>query len=267
MNQAPPSAQTMTADPSVVDAAVRFCDDALASPTVEFLSGFGFGFLGTDKTVTIPIANPAGAKILSIVIEIPEYGVWHGSIVTAEGVCVARVSQKECLYPAGQWIDAPPVPIEWGGAHFGEVNHDFIRNPRSCTHHKAITHAQGPVDRVDFAEDFNSERYKLFKLAKICGFGVPCCGIVPGVIFACFACTCYPLEFDFKDSAGEKVGGFEKYGISVDGCFDSPGVLHFDRMTSEQRRLALVVGMYSMAQHLCQPPSGGGGGGGISVGM
>ena len=156
------------------------------------------------------------------------------------------------------------MPIEWGGAHFGEVNHDFIRNPRSCTHHKAITHAQGPVDRVDFAEDFNSERYKLFKLAKICGFGVPCCGIVPGVIFACFACTCYPLEFDIKDSAGEKVGGFEKYGISVDGCFDSPGVLHFDRMTSEQRRLALVVGMYSMAQHLCQPPSGGGG---ISVGM
>ena len=266
MNQAPPPAQTMTANPSVVDAAVRFCDDALASPTVEFLSGFGFGFLGTDKTVTIPIANPAGAKILSIVIEIPEYGVWHGSIVTAEGVCVARVSQKECLVSGGpQWIDAPPVPIEWGGAHFGEVNHDFIRNPRSCTHHKAITHAQGPVDRVDFAEDFNSERYKLCKLAKICGFGVPCIGTVPGLIFGCFACMCYPPEFDIKDSAGEKVGGFETYGISASGRFDSPCVLHFDRMTSEQRRLALVVGMYSMAQHLCQPPSGQVSGG-ISVG-
>lgn len=252
----PPPSQAMTADPSVVAAAVRVCDDALASPTVEFLSGFGFGL--KHKTVTIPVANPAGAKILSIVIEIPEYGVWHGSIVTAEGVCVARVSQKECLYPGGQWIDAPPVPIEWGGAHFGEVNHDFIRNPRSCSPPKPITHAQGPVDRVDFAEDFNSERYKLCKLAKICG--LPCFGIVPGFIFGCFACMCYPLEFDIKDSAGEKVGGFEKYGISVDGCFDSPGVLHFDRMTSEQRRLALVVGMYSMAQHLCQPPSGGGGG-------
>ena len=32
-----PSAQAMTADPSVVDAAVRFCDDVLASPTVELL--------------------------------------------------------------------------------------------------------------------------------------------------------------------------------------------------------------------------------------
>ena len=34
----PPSAQAMTADPSVVDAAVRFCDDVLASPTVELLN-------------------------------------------------------------------------------------------------------------------------------------------------------------------------------------------------------------------------------------
>ena len=266
MNQAPPPAQTMTADPSVVDAAVRFCDDALASPTVEFLKPVESNVKIINnfwsKTVTIPIANPAGEKVLSIVIEIPEHDVWHGSIVTAEGVCVARVSQKECLYPGGQWIDAPPVPIEWGGAHFGEVNHDFIRNPRSCKHLKPITHAQGPVDRVDFAEDFNSERYKLCKFAKICG--LPCFGTVPGFIFGCFACMCYPPEFDIKDSAGEKVGGFEKYGISVTGRFDSPCVLHFDRMTSEQRRLALVVGMYSMAQHLCQPPSGGGG---ISVGM
>ena len=134
----PPPSQAMTADPSVVAAAVRVCDDALASPTVEFLSGFGFGL--KHKTVTIPVANPAGAKILSIVIEIPEYGVWHGSIVTAEGVCVARVSQKECLYPGGQWIDAPPVPIEWGGAHFGEVNHDFIRNPRSCASTSSPSH-------------------------------------------------------------------------------------------------------------------------------
>ena len=70
---------------------------------------------------------------------------------------------------------------------------------------------------------------------------------------------CYPLEFHIKDSAGEKVGGFETYGISASGRFDSPCVLHFEGMTSEQRRLALVVGMYLMAQRLCQEPRDVGG--------
>ena len=268
MNQAPPPAQTMTADPSVVDAAVRFCDDALASPTVEFLKPVESNVKIINnfwsKTVTIPIANPAGEKVLSIVIEIPEYDVWHGSVVTAEGVCVARVSQKfRPVMHRGRWIDAPPVPIEWGGAHFGEVNHDFNRDLCFCnpTSAEPIAHAQGPVERVEFAEDFNSERYKLCKVAKICC--LPCFGIVPGfIIFGCFACVCYPLEFYIKDSAGEKVGGFERHGIAVDSYFQSPGVLHFERMTSEQRRLALVVGMYKMAQHLCCHPSEGGGGGG-----
>ena len=68
---------------------------------------------------------------------------------------------------------------------------------------------------------------------------------------------CYPLEFYIKDSAGEKVGGFERPALAVDDFFRSPGVLHFERMTSEQRRLALVVGMYSAAQRLCHPQEGG----------
>ena len=66
----------MTADPSVVDAAVRFCDDVLASPTIELLCPFEsnvkwgeFFVMWRSRTVTIPIANPAGAKVLSIVIE------------------------------------------------------------------------------------------------------------------------------------------------------------------------------------------------------
>ena len=96
----PPSAQAMTADPSVVDAAVRFCDDVLASPTVELLnpriehnkkSIIKTMISGFDKTVTIPIANPStGAKVLSIVIHVPEYEVFHGSIVTAEGMRCAH---------------------------------------------------------------------------------------------------------------------------------------------------------------------------------
>ena len=266
MNPPPSQAMTTTGDddPSVVvDAAVRFCDDALsASPTVEFLkpveSNVKIIHNFWSKTFTIPIVNPAGEKVLSVVLEIPEACVWHGSIVTAEGVCVARVSQKfRPVMHRGRWIDAPPVPIEWGGAHFGEVNHDFNRdlcfcNPISA---KPIAHAQGPVDRIDTAEDLNSKRNDLW--------GLPCFVIIPCLLcVVIYKVVRYPLEFDIKDSAGEKVGGFETRGIAVGDSFRSPGVLHFERMTSEQRRLALVVGMYKMAQHLCCHPSEGGGGGG-----
>ena len=267
MNPPPSQAMTTTGDddPSVVvDAAVRFCDDALsASPTVEFLkpveSNVKIIHNFWSKTFTIPIVNPAGEKVLSVVLEIPEACVWHGSIVTAEGVCVARVSQKfRPVAHWGRWIDAPPVPIEWGGAHFGEVNHDFNRdlcfcNPISA---KPIAHAQGPVDRIDTAEDLNSKRNDLW--------GLPCFVIIPCLLcVVIYKVVRYPLEFDIKDSAGEKVGGFETRGIAVGDSFRSPGVLHFERMTSEQRRLALVVGMYSTAQRLCHPQEGGGGGGGF----
>ena len=277
MNQAPPPAQTMTADPSVVDAAVRFCDDALASPTVEFLKPVESNVKIINnfwsKTVTIQIANPAGEKVLSIIIEIPEYDVWHGSVVTAEGVCVARVSQEfrarfrmRCsvcdplALERERCVDAPPVSIEWGGAHFGEVNHDFNRdlcvcNPNSV---KPIAHAQGPVDRIDSAEDPNSTRNKLCKL-YIYSLALPVFGVCLGLLCGIPACMCYPLEFHIKDSAGEKVRGFERPALAVDDFFRSPGVLHFERMTSEQRRLALVVGMYSTAQRLCHPQEGGGG--------
>ncbi len=122
----PPSAQAMTADPSVVDAAVRFCDDVLASPTVELLnprikhnkkSIIKTMISGFDKTVTIPIRNPTGAKVLSIVIHVPEYEVFHGSIVTAEGVCVARIHaqlSKRIFKPhTYELMEQMPVPIEW----------------------------------------------------------------------------------------------------------------------------------------------------------
>jgi len=159
-----PSAQAMTADPSVVDAAVRFCDDVLASPTVELLKPRESYFRnkkgiiksltsGVDKTVTIPIANPTGAKVLSIVIHVPEYDVFHGSIVTAEGVCVARIhaqlSQRIFKPHTYELKEQLPVPIEWDSAPFGEV-HVQTKDVTCCdvNHKYPDVLAQGPVDRI-----------------------------------------------------------------------------------------------------------------------
>ena len=189
MNQAPPSAQTMTADPSVVDAAVRFCDDALASPTVEFLKPVESNVKIINnfwsKTVTIPIANPAGEKVLSIVIEIPEHDVWHGSIVTAEGVCVARIHAQ--LSPIRNFkphmyelMEQLPVPLEWDNAPFGEVH--VQTKDVTCfdvNHRFPDVLAQGPVDRiiVDMAER-HPTRAKIFKAATYCCC-LPCVGLIP----------------------------------------------------------------------------------------
>ena len=269
----PPSAQAMTADPSVVDAAVRFCDDVLASPTVELLKpresyspynkkGIIKSLIsGFDKTVTIPIANPTGAKVLSIVIHVPEYDVFHGSIVTAEGVCVARIHAqlskrifKPHMYELKEQL---PVPIEWDSAPFGEVH--VQTKDVTCfdvNHRFPDVLAQGPVDRinVDMAER-HPIRAKLFKAGTL---GVlPCFGIIPGLLCLIYGGCCYPGEFHIKDSSGEKVGGFERAPGS--GELQSPGVLHFEGMTSEQRRLALAAVMVMEGGRAAQRPQGGGG--------
>ena len=272
----PPSAQAMTADPSVVDAAVRFCDDVLASPTVELLnprikrkinkkSIIKTMISGFDKTVTIPIANPStGAKVLSIVIHVPEYEVFHGSIVTAEGVCVARIHAelskrifKPHMYELKEQL---PVPIEWDNAPFGEV-HVQTKDVNCCdvNHRFPDVLAQGPVDRiiVDMAER-HPTRAKMFKAGTL---GVlPCFGIIPGLLCFIYGNCCYPGEFHIKDSSGEKVGGFERAPGSME--LQSPGVLHFEGMTSEQRRLALAAVMVMEGGRFAQRPKGGSGGGG-----
>ena len=246
----PPSAQAMTADPSVIDAAVRFCDDVLASPTIELLCPFEsnvkwgeFFVMWRSRTVTIPISNPAGAKVLSIVIEVPEYDVFHGSIVTAEGVCVARMSQRICqrilTNPAGiATKNQLPVPIEWDSAYFGEVK---VRMKRfNCFDQSSVwpdVIARGPGGSIilDMA-DRHPTKVKCNKAGCFGAFF----GFLPGVICACFA-LCYPGEFHIKDSAGEKVGGFE---TPVSDPKKKKGVLHFEGMTSEQRRLALAAVMF-----------------------
>jgi len=268
-----PSAQAMTADPSVVDAAVRFCDDVLASPTVELLKPRESYFRnkkgiiksltsGVDKTVTIPIANPTGAKVLSIVIHVPEYDVFHGSIVTAEGVCVARIhaqlSQRIFKPHTYELKEQLPVPIEWDSAPFGEV-HVQTKDVTCCdvNHKYPDVLAQGPVDRiiVDMAER-HPTRAKIFKAATYC-----CClpgvGLIPGLLCFIYGSCCYPGEFHIKDSSGEKVGGFERAPGSIE--LQSPGVLHFEGMTSEQRRLALAAVMVMEGGRAAQRPRGGGG--------
>ena len=263
MNQAPPPAQAMTPDPSAVDAAVRFCDDALAEPTVELLrpveSNRKGGFLHWEsKTVTIPIANPAGAKVLSLVIDIPEYDVWHGSIVTAEGACVARVDGRVHEGPVDAW---PPVPIEWGGARFGEVHDTHRENGCCCPAFRpvdvlhsgrgVIPFARGPGDRICFdSVEAHPTKVMISKSGLAClPFG-NCMSIWT---------VCFPQVNLFKDSAGEKVIG--KRVSTRRGCLPTdliPSVLHFEDMTSEQRRLALVLVMCTMAQFLCESPDGGG---------
>mgnify|MGYP001391398625 CR=1 FL=1 len=60
----PPPSQAMTADPSVVAAAVRVCDDVLlTSPTLTFMPAV-VSNVQLPKTITIPIANSAGMEVL-----------------------------------------------------------------------------------------------------------------------------------------------------------------------------------------------------------
>ena len=63
----PPPSQTMTADPSVVAAAVRVCDDILlASPTLTFMPAMQSNAY-LPKTITIPIVDSAGVEVLTCI--------------------------------------------------------------------------------------------------------------------------------------------------------------------------------------------------------
>jgi hypothetical protein len=121
----------MDADPTVVDAAVRFCDDVLASPyvTLEASPVWNPSDCNPDPTpytVTLPITDSSGEKALSMIIEVPELYQWHGSIVTAEGVSVARMSNKSRPRRFLELFTAP-VPVEWdqSGKTFAEVNEEY----------------------------------------------------------------------------------------------------------------------------------------------
>ena len=273
--QAPPPVQAMDADPTVVDAAVRFCDDVLASPYVT---------LGTSPidpnsrkpfTVTLPITDSSGEKALSMIIEVPELYQWHGSIVTAEGVSVARMSNKSrprrCTpfpkkgtHTGCKEVFTAPVPVEWdqSGKIFAEVNEES-EDCDCCvpgSGNKPRVFANGPRDRI-YLSVAESQPTRI-KLANAACLLFPLGIFVPWVVVGCIqACGGYREEHAFRDGHEEKVIGKR---VSSNFCFPmEPGAqdtsLHLEGMTSEQRRLALVAVMYEAGDHYSRPqPKGGG---------
>ena len=280
--QAPPPVQVMDVDPTVVDAAVRFCDDVLASPYVT---------LGTSPvdpnsrkpfTVTLPITDSSGEKALSMIIEVPELYQWHGSIVTAEGVSVARMSNKSrprrcvkplcipkkgtlyCTSTGCKEVFTAPVPVEWdqSGKIFAEVNEES-EDCDCCVPGSGIkprVFANGPRDRI-YLSVAESQPTRI-KLANAACLLFPLGIFVPWVVVGCIqACGGYREEHAFRDGHEEKVIGKR---VSSNFCFPmEPGAqdtsLHLEGMTSEQRRLALVAVMYEAGDHYSRPqPKGGG---------
>ena len=219
--QTPPPVQAMDADPTVVDAAVRFCDDVLASPYVP---------LGTSPidpnsrkpfTVTLPITDSSGEKALSMIIEVPELYQWHGSIVTAEGVSVARMSNKSrprrCTpfpkkgtHTGCKEVFTAPVPVEWdqSGKIFAEVNEES-EDCDCCvpgSGKKPRVFANGPRDRIYLSvAEIQPTRIKLANAACLL---FPLGIFVPWVVVGCIqACGGYREEHAFRDGHEEKVIG------------------------------------------------------------
>ncbi len=252
----PPPSQAMTADPSVVAAAVRVCDDVLlASPTLTFMPAV-VSNVQLPKTITIPIANSAGMEVLTCIIEVPKDSEWNGSIVTAEGVCVARVWPSHDNDNQGILFWKPETHIEWGGEDFGQTEIS-IYGPKTVggfhtQKHKyccfcpdlGVVYAEGPVDGIAYGEDVTTKRQDLFNLGLWffpCIVGIACC----------LAASFYPMEFNIKNRAGENVGCIT--------CDIDPGtnlnhtkplhlqgnvLMHFRGMTLEQRRLGLVAALH-----------------------
>ena len=263
--QASPPVQAMDADPTVVDAAVRFCDDVLASPyvTLEASPVWNPSDCNPDPTpytVTLPITDSSGEKALSMIIEVPELYQWHGSIVTAEGVSVARMSNKSRKRDNLFDLFTAPVPVEWdqSGKTFAEVNEDSEKCdccvPNSD---KPRFFVEGPRERI-YLSVAESHPTRL-KLCKAACWLLPL-GIVPAFV-ACFPC-CYPMEHAFRDGYGEKVIGKRVSSNTLVCCPMTPGgqntSLHIEDMTSEQRRLALVAVMYEAGVYYSSVSSGGG---------
>ena len=286
--QAPPPVQAMDADPTVVDAAVRFCDDVLASPHVTLKStsphqyappigppSSEWGF--KPYTVTLPITDSSGEKALSMIIEVPELYQWHGSIVTAEGVSVARMSNKSrkrrCIpfpkkgthHSGCRELFTAPVPVEWdqSGKIFAEVNEES-EDCDCCVLNSGKqprVFANGPRDRI-YLSVAESHPMRL-KLHNAACWLFPLCFVVPHLVMLCsFCCLSLKEEHAFRDGHEEKVIGKR---VSSNSCLPMmPGQqntsLHIEDMTSEQRRLALVAVMYEAGDYYSSVQSGGGSG-------
>ena len=276
----PPPSQAMTADPSVVAAAVRVCDDILlASPTLTFMPAMQSN-AHLPKTITIPIANSAGVEVLTCIVEVLSEGYidildtkpfimeWNASIVTAEGVCVARVWRKFGTLWNGAKFWKPETRVEWGGEDFGQTELRRLGKPKTVGEFHTqkqkycccsgvfdwgVVYAQGPADGIAYGEDVTIKRQDLINL----GFWLSPCTL--GII-CCFALANYPPEYNIKNRAGENVGCFT--------CDIDPGtnlnktkplhlqgnvLMHFRGMTLEQRRLGLVAALHYRFHGRYQP--------------
>ena len=266
----PPPSQAMTADPSVVAAAVRVCDDILlASPTLTFMPAMQSNAY-LPKTITIPIVDSAGVEVLTCTAELlraadrgrlEDRGLaiweWNGSIVTAEGVRVARVwtNFKYIEYIQG---GGGKLRVEWGGEDFGQTECRVAGKPKTVgefhtqrqkylcccdtgVNAHGVVYAQGPAHGISYGEDVTIKRQDLINL------GVWLCPCTAGII-CCFAALNYPPEFNIKNRAGENIG-------CITGDIDraqylnhsKPTVMHFQGMTLEQRRLGLVAALHYMS--------------------
>ena len=179
----PPPSQAMTADPSVVAAAVRVCDDVLlASPTLTFMPAV-VSNVQLPKTITIPIANSAGMEVLTCIIEVPKDSEWNGSIVTAEGVCVARVGTnfKYKTVTGLAQGGGGKLRVEWGGEDFGQTELRRLGKPKtvgefhtqkqkycccceSDVNASGVVYAQGPAYGIAYGEDVTIKRQDLINL-------------------------------------------------------------------------------------------------------
>ena len=230
-------------------------------------------------TVTLPITDSSGEKALSMIIEVPELYQWHGSIVTAEGVSVARMSNKSrprrCTpfpkkgtHTGCKEVFTAPVPVEWdqSGKIFAEVNEES-EDCDCCvpgSGKKPRVFANGPRDRI-YLSVAESHPMRL-KLHNAACWLFPLCFVVPHlVVGCCFCCLSLKEEHAFRDGHEEKVIGKR---VSSNSCLPMmPGQqntsLHIEDMTSEQRRLALVAVMYEAGDYYSSPlPSGSGAAGG-----
>ena len=272
----PPPSQAMTADPSVVAAAVRVCDDILlASPTLTFMPAMQSN-AHLPKTITIPIANSAGVEVLTCIVEVLKESPlrfqnfqrnileWNGSIVTAEGVCVARVWRKSVPLWNGTKFWQPETRVEWGGEDLGQTELRSLGKPKTVGEFhtqkqkyccclsgavdSGVVYAQGPADGIAYGEDVTIKRQDLINL------GVWLCPCTAGII-CCFAALNYPPEFNIKNRAGENIGCItgdidrqtQKHHKHDNGNHSKPTVMHFQGMTLEQRRLGLVAALHYMS--------------------
>ena len=186
---------------------------------------------------------------------------WNGSIVTAEGVCVARVwTTFSYQGRGGELRGGGKLRVEWGGEDFGQTEcrrtgipqtvgeFHIQRQKYSCCSDSSenasgVVYAQGPVHGISYGEDVTIKRQDLINL------GVWLCPCTAGII-CCFAALNYPPEFNIKNRAGENIGcitgDIDLWSPSSFVDHSKPIVMHFRGMTLEQRRLGLVAALHYM---------------------